>query len=106
MNEHKQWLDPKLWISAALIGLFAWAFGENPDDETMRGALILAFATAYGYWLGSNKGDSQRTDNTTKALEAIKAAQEAPPPPPTPDVILEPGETAQAAPANDESGKP
>lgn len=75
-----EWKDPKLWISLILIGLFSFAFIHKPDDETMKGALILAFATAYGYWLGSNKGDTQRTDNTTKALDAIKAAQDAPSP--------------------------
>lgn len=76
---NKEWSDPKLWISLILIALFAFAFIHRPDDETMRGALILAFATAYGFWLGTNKGDTQKTDNTTKAFDAIKAAQESTP---------------------------
>ena len=72
-----QWTDPKLWISLILIGLFAFAFADNPDDETMRGALILAFATAYGFWLGSNKGETQKTENTGAAFRAIEATAKA-----------------------------
>jgi len=92
---NREWSDPKLWISLILIGLFAFAFIHRPDDETMRGALILAFATAYGYWLGTNKGDTQKTDNTTKALDAIRVAQDTPNTT-KPDVVLKPGETAKA----------
>lgn len=74
-----QWNDPKVYVSAALIALFAFAYVRDPSDETMKGAVILAFATAYGYWLGTNKGDAQRTDNTGKAFDMAKAALEASP---------------------------
>lgn len=72
--------DPKAWVTVALIGLFAWAFGENPQDEQMRGALIAAFAAAYGYWLGNNASQSKATDNTGEAFRAIMAAAAARPP--------------------------
>lgn len=74
-----KWNDPKLAVSGAIIGLFAYAYLHAPDDETMRGALILAFATAYGFWLGKNTGDDEKSANTGKAFDAIKAAAESTP---------------------------
>lgn len=88
-----QWADPKLYVSWALILLFGYAYLRNPSDETMKGALILAFATAYGYWLGSNKGDSQRVDNTSKAFDMAKAALEASPANQSNQDALQDGET-------------
>jgi hypothetical protein len=40
--------------------------------------------------------DEKKTDNTAKAFDAITAAAASTPPDPEPDVILKPGETAQA----------
>lgn len=57
-----KWNDPKLILSLILIGLFAWAYGNDPADEAMKGALIAAFAAAYGYHLGSSAGSSRKTD--------------------------------------------
>lgn len=56
------WRDPKLWLSIILIGMFAGAYASNPHDEAMKGALITAFAAAYGYWLGSSSGSARKTD--------------------------------------------
>lgn len=56
------WRDPKLWLSIILIGMFARAYDRNPRDEAMKGALITAFAAAYGYWLGSSSGSARKTD--------------------------------------------
>lgn len=53
---------PRLCITAALIALFAYAYVQNPSDDIMKGALIAAFAAAYGYWLGSSKGSSDKAD--------------------------------------------
>lgn len=58
----KQWNDPKLALSFALIAMFAWAYAFDPSDEAMKGALIAAFAAAYGYWLGSSSGSARKTD--------------------------------------------
>lgn len=59
---------------------------------------------AYHYTLtaGSKELEAQRTDNTGKAFEAIKAAAESTPAASDakPDFVLEPGDTAQAAPAS------
>lgn len=54
--------SPQVLVTMALIGLFAAAFFSNPSDEQFRGALIGAFAAAYGYWLGSSSGSKQNGD--------------------------------------------
>ena len=85
-------LDPKFAIAYTIILGFAAAYIWNPS-ETMNGALIAAFAGAWGYYLGSSNSSNQVREQVGKALD-IAAANS--PAPPSPDVILEPGETAQA----------
>lgn len=77
--------DPKLWD----VKLFEVVF----QAVVLTGLLnmILAFHFA------ANKADEAKADNTGKAFEAITAtANAAGNPNPDPDVILKPGETAQA----------
>lgn len=57
-----RWNDPKLALSALLISMFAGAYAYDPADEAMKGALIAAFAAAYGYWLGSSSGSARKTE--------------------------------------------
>jgi hypothetical protein len=66
------WSDPRLWISFALIGLFGYAYVREPS-ELLEGALIAGFSTAYGFWLGSSKGNQSATENTRAAFDTIKA---------------------------------
>lgn len=73
----QQWNNPKLLVSLLLIGLFGYAYLHNPNDETMKGAVILAFATAYGFWLGKNDGDDDKSRNTGAAFRAIEATAKA-----------------------------
>lgn len=77
MNNEKPWWMPSEHFAMALllIGLFAWAFAEKPDDETMRGALIGAFAAAWGYYLGSSRQSNEKTEQLTQALDVAKTAQ-------------------------------
>lgn len=56
------WTDPKLWLSVVLIAMFAAAYAVDPNDEAMKGAMIAAFAAAYGYWLGSSSGSARKTE--------------------------------------------
>lgn len=57
------WKDPRLWMAFFLICLFAAAyFKEAQPDEIMKGAMIAAFASAYGYWLGSSRGSAEKTE--------------------------------------------
>lgn len=69
-----RWSEPPVWVTMALIGLFAFAYINNPSDESMKGALIAAFAAAYGYWIGANQQSAKTTENTGKAFDAIAAA--------------------------------
>ena len=67
------------------------------SDKTVTG-LVGVLGALGSMIFRTNRIDQAATENTGKALDAIKAAQESPPPPLdlTPDVMLRPGETAQA----------
>lgn len=82
--------QPQLLLALILIGLFGWAYSEDVSDATMKGALIGAFSGAWGYYLGSSRGAQSQTENVGKALDLASAPTSAP------DVVLKPGETAQA----------
>lgn len=84
--------DPRFLIAYTIILGFAVAYIHNPSD-TMNGALIAAFAGAWGYYLGSSSSATIVRDQVGKALDLAAAAS---PTPPKPDMILEPGQTAQA----------
>lgn len=84
--------DPKFVIAYTIILGFAAAYIFHPS-ETMNGALIAAFAGAWGYYLGSSNSSNAVREQVGKALDIAAAAQ---PSPPIPDVTLKPGETAQA----------
>ena len=104
----------QLWAFLALIGAIlilglapvvtAGLWGKPlPDsliavsDKTVTG-LVGVLGTLAGMIFRLNRSDEVATENTGKALDAIKAAQEAPAAPrePEPDAILKPGETARA----------
>lgn len=86
--------DPKFVIAYTIILGFASAYVYNPS-ETMNGALIAAFAGAWGYYLGSSNSSNAVREQVGQALDLAKqvapeklAAE--------PDFTLKPGETAQA----------
>lgn len=91
-------VDAKLMIAISVIGLFAWAYAENVDDDTMKGALIAGFAGAWGFYLGSSNNAQMGRASHDRALDLARDAVAAlpTPPHPKPDVTLKPGETAQA----------
>lgn len=94
-------------MAVIIIGLFAWAFARTSDRDTqnlMTGALIAAFAGAWGYYLGSSNGAAKMRDSQDKTIDLAQkavAALPSSPSPDKPDVMLEPGETAQAREARD-----
>jgi hypothetical protein len=97
-------LDPRFAMAIIIIGLFAWAFARTSDRDTqnlMTGALIAAFAGAWGYYLGSSNGAAQIRDSQEKTIDLARKAVSALPSPNKPDVVLEPGETAQASQAGE-----
>lgn len=88
-------LDPKFIISLIVLGIFGWAFAADVSDDTMKGAIIGALNVVAGYWLGSSNSSNQVREQVGKALDLAAANS---PTAPEPDVTLQPGETAQAAP--------
>lgn len=96
------WPSEQFVIAVAILGLFAGSYFSEADKDTrnlMVGALIAAFAGAWGYFLGSSNSAQKAGDRTDQALalgrDAVKALP-APENPAAPDVTLKPGETAQA----------
>ena len=83
--------DPKFIIAYTIITGFFIAYVFNPSD-TMNGALIAAFAGAWGFYLGSSNSSSAVREQVGKALDIAAAAQ----PSIAPDIVLKPGETARA----------
>lgn len=71
--------DPRFVVAFTIILLFAGAYIFHPS-ETMNGALIAAFAGAWGFYLGSSSGAAKASDNTGKALDIVATAQTVPQP--------------------------
>lgn len=94
-----QWLEPRFIITLLLIGLFGFAYLNDPADQAMKGAIIAAFSAAYGFWIGS-KNNEQATANTGKAFEAITAAAKSTPGPSDPGA-LHAGDTVELNKADD-----
>lgn len=70
-------LTPKFLVALIAVGVFAWAYGENVGDETMKGAIIGGFNLALGFYLGSTNNASRASENTGKAFDAITATANA-----------------------------
>lgn len=107
-NREQLWAFLALIAAILILGLApvvtAGLWGKPlPDsliavsDKTVTG-LVGVLGTLAGMIFRTNRIDQAATENTGKALDAIKAAQESPAAPrePEPDVMLKPGETAQA----------
>lgn len=60
--------DPRFVVAYTIIVGFAVAYIHNPSD-TMNGALIAAFAGAWGFYLGSSSGASEIRGQVGKALD-------------------------------------
>ena len=104
-----KWRPPgeRAWVTILLAVLIAAMLQMAADDpklwqvelfKTLLTASIISgginMVLAFHY--SANKGDEQKTANTRAAFDAITATAQAATPP-EPDVILQPGETAQAA---------
>jgi hypothetical protein len=75
-----RWNDPRVLVTLILICLFGYAYVREPGDEAMKGALIAAFAAAYGYWIGANQSSAKATENTSDAFAAVREAIASRPP--------------------------
>lgn len=78
-------VDTRFLIALVVLALFAWALGDNPDDDTMKGALIGALNLAVGYFLGSSRGAAAASETANKAIDL--AAQNSPSPD-TPQAVV------------------
>lgn len=74
--------DPRFVVAYTIILGFAAAYIWNPS-ETMNGALIAAFAGAWGYYLGSSNSSNAVREQVGKALDIAAAAQPSPDAPQT-----------------------
>jgi hypothetical protein len=88
MDWRADFATPKFVVALMAVGVFMWAFGHNPGDATMKGAIIGGFNLALGFYLGSTNSASIATDNTGKAFEAITAAANASPASDTPQTVV------------------
>lgn len=71
-------LDPKFVIAYTIVLGFGAAYIHEPS-ETMNGALIAAFAGAWGYYLGSSNSSNAIRDQVGKALDIGVAMASSPP---------------------------
>lgn len=83
---------PRLAVSAAIIVYFGWAVIVHWSAGIEQTVTNLAMMVV-GYWLGSSKGSADNNVTVGKALDLAAANT---PTPPEPDIMLKPGETAQA----------
>lgn len=101
-TEFRGWIALGLFVqSSALFALMAVSTEllESQGFMTLASAVIVTAwvgaAVGYAYQMGKESGE--RTALANKALDLAVAATPSPAPPPAPDVVLQPGETAQAA---------
>lgn len=69
MSETKRQVEFRAVISVVIVVGFFAAYFMEPGNETMEGALIAAFAGAWGYWLGSSKGAHDTREIMGRAFE-------------------------------------
>jgi hypothetical protein len=61
-------------MAFAVVALFAYAFWRNPSEQLMLGAIIAAFTTAIGFYLGGSKVGSDTATKNADTLTAIGTA--------------------------------
>ena len=64
--------DARFIVAMTVIGLFAWAYAENPTDDTLLGALIAGFAGAWGFYLGSAKVNQEAREQQARLIDVIE----------------------------------
>lgn len=99
-------------VTICIFGLFAMAFyatatgwikNDNSVAQQMSGALIAAFASAVGYWLGSSRGSTQKdaliaditSNSAASAQRSLDATSRLPSTPPDSTSIVLPGSSAE-----------
>lgn len=90
----REWTFREL-VACALILLFAYVLARNPHDQTVIGALLTAFATAYGFYLGGSKTG---TDTAAKNADTVSNQATANSSSPTPQPVTVVNEPDQPVP--------
>jgi hypothetical protein len=62
------------FVALILLAYFGWAFYNNPTDDTIIGALLMAFAGAWGFYLGGSKTGA---DTAAKNADTVAAQAQA-----------------------------
>lgn len=76
-------------MAFAVVALFGYAFWINPKEQLMIGAIIAAFSTAYGFYLGGSKVGS---DTAAKNADTVAANASAALATPTDVTVVNPPE--------------
>lgn len=62
--------DARELMAFCIMAMFAYGFIKNPHEPLIVGAMIAAFSTAYGFYLGGSKVGS---DTATKNADTLAA---------------------------------
>ena len=73
------------FVAFAVIALFAFLLVRDPTDKLIQGAMIAAFSTAYGFYLGGSKIGS---DTAARNAEIVGAAATSTPTEPQPVTVV------------------
>lgn len=63
--------DTRAVVALTIIAGFLAAYFSDPHDDTMKGALIAAFAGAWGYYLGSSKGAAENRETLNRVADKL-----------------------------------
>ena len=66
-------ITSEIVVATALIGLFTVAYFVNPGEQK-EGALIAAFAAAWGYFIGRTKTSKEDRDQLGDSIATTRAA--------------------------------
>lgn len=69
--------DAREIMAFGIVSMFAWSLIQNPHEPLIVGAMIAAFSTAYGFYLGGSKVGS---DTATKNADTLAARATEPQP--------------------------
>lgn len=72
-----KFFDPAFIVAMLVIGLFGYAYIQNANDETMKGALIAGFNIAVGYYIGATRTADKTASANRDAITAFVASKTA-----------------------------
>lgn len=70
MSEVSHKATMRAMVAAVIIVGFFVAYFLDPTNDIFRGAIVAAFATAVGYYLGSSQGAHENREHMNRAHDA------------------------------------